>query len=104
LTSGPGASAAEGEGALTEWAQRQRTWALTGGPGRQGAWARSSILGSGPFNQDRSEGGVPGGPRRFEGVRGGSEGVQGGPRWSEPFDQDRTGEIRPGRMSGCGWR
>jgi hypothetical protein len=35
LTSGPGASAGEGEGALTEWAQLQGTWALTGGPGRQ---------------------------------------------------------------------
>jgi hypothetical protein len=38
---GPGASATEGEGALTERAQRQRTWALTGGPGRQGTRARS---------------------------------------------------------------
>jgi hypothetical protein len=37
------------------------------------------------------------GPRGFERVRG-------GPSGSEPFDQDRTGEIRPGRMSGCGWR
>jgi hypothetical protein len=37
LTSGPRASAAEGKGALTERTQRQRTWALTGGPGRQGA-------------------------------------------------------------------
>jgi hypothetical protein len=35
LTGGLGASATEGEGALTERAQRQRTWALTGGPKRQ---------------------------------------------------------------------
>ena len=35
LTGGPGTSATEGEGALTERAQRQGTWALTGGPGRQ---------------------------------------------------------------------
>jgi hypothetical protein len=33
LTRGPEASATEGEGALTERAQRQGTWALTGGPG-----------------------------------------------------------------------
>jgi hypothetical protein len=35
LTNGPGALAVEGEGALTERAQRQGTWGLTGGPGRQ---------------------------------------------------------------------
>jgi hypothetical protein len=35
LTGGPGVSATEGEGALTEWAQRQGTWALTGRLGRQ---------------------------------------------------------------------
>jgi hypothetical protein len=45
LTSGPGALAIEGEGALTEQAQRQRTWALTRGPGRQGTRARSVIRG-----------------------------------------------------------
>jgi hypothetical protein len=33
----------EGEGALTERAQRQGTWALTGGPGAQGTRARSGI-------------------------------------------------------------
>jgi hypothetical protein len=65
LTSGPGASATEGEGTLIEQAQRQRTWALTGGPGRQGARARSGILGSGPFDQDQKEGG----PRGSKGVR-----------------------------------
>jgi hypothetical protein len=42
-------------------------------------------------------GGVRGGPR-------GSKGVHGDPRGSEPFDQDRTEKIRPGRMSCCGWR
>jgi hypothetical protein len=36
-------SATEGESALTERAQRQRVWALTGGPGRQGARAGSVI-------------------------------------------------------------
>jgi hypothetical protein len=36
-------SAAEGEGALTEWAQCQGTWALTGGPGAQSARVRSGI-------------------------------------------------------------
>jgi hypothetical protein len=36
-------SAIEGESALTERAQRQGVWALTGGPGRQGARARSVI-------------------------------------------------------------
>ena len=36
-------SATEGEGALTERAQRQETRALTGGPGVQGARARSGI-------------------------------------------------------------
>jgi hypothetical protein len=43
LTGGPGASAIEEEGALTERAQRQGTRALTGGPGAQGARARSGI-------------------------------------------------------------
>jgi hypothetical protein len=36
-------SATEGEGAVTERAQRQGTRALTGGPGAQGARARSGI-------------------------------------------------------------
>jgi hypothetical protein len=36
-------SATDGEGALTEWAQRQGTQALTGGPGAQGVRARSGI-------------------------------------------------------------
>jgi hypothetical protein len=44
------------------------------------AW--SGILGSGPFDQDRTV--------------GGSEGVRGGPRGSEPFDQDRTEENKTG--------
>jgi hypothetical protein len=42
-TGEPGASATEGEGALTEQAQRQGTQALTGGPGAQGARGRSGI-------------------------------------------------------------
>jgi hypothetical protein len=41
--SGQGVSATEGESALTERAQRQGTWALTGGPGAHGARARSGI-------------------------------------------------------------
>jgi hypothetical protein len=51
-----------------------------------------------------------GGNRRLQG----SEGVRGGPsrsikielrgpRRSKPFDQDRTGKIRPGMMSDCEW-
>jgi hypothetical protein len=85
---GQGVSATEGESALTEQVQRQRTWALTGGC--------RGPRGSEPFDQDRMEGGLRGsevGPKGFEGVRGGSE----------PFDQNRTGEIRPGMMSGCEW-
>jgi hypothetical protein len=35
--------ATEGESTLTERAQRQRVWALTGEPGRQGVRARSVI-------------------------------------------------------------
>jgi hypothetical protein len=72
---------AEGKGAVTERAQRQRTWVLTGGPGRHGARAGSGILGSGPFDQDRMKG------------------IRGGPRGSKPFDQDRTREIRPGKQT-----
>jgi hypothetical protein len=83
---------AEGEGALIERVQRQRTWALIGGPGRQGVRARSGILGSGPFDQDRMEGGVRGSPRRSEGVRG-------GPKGSEPFDQDRMGGNQTGETN-----
>jgi hypothetical protein len=36
-------------------------------------------------------------------ARGETDGYR-GPRGSEPFDRDHTGEIRRGRMSGCGWR
>jgi hypothetical protein len=35
-------------------------------------------------------------------ARGETDGYR-GPRGSEPFDQDRTGEIRSGMMSGCEW-
>jgi hypothetical protein len=83
-------SATEGESVRTEWAQRQGETDGCRGP-----------RGSEPFDQDQTEG------------------VRGGPMGSESFDQDRTegvqggpsrlikigrGEIRPGRMSGCGWR
>jgi hypothetical protein len=53
-------SATEGESALTERAQRQRVWELTGGPRRQGARARSGIPRSEPFNLNRTEGIRPG--------------------------------------------
>jgi hypothetical protein len=53
-------SATEGESALTERAQRQRVWALTGGPRRQGARARSGIPRSESFNLNRTEGIKPG--------------------------------------------
>jgi hypothetical protein len=56
MTGESGASATEGEGALTERAQRQGTRALTGGSGAQGARARSGVPRSGPCNQDRTEG------------------------------------------------
>jgi hypothetical protein len=49
----------------------------------------------------RTATGVRGGPNRSIkiGRREGSEGVQRGPKGSEPFDQDRTGEIRPGKQT-----
>jgi hypothetical protein len=47
-------SATEGEGALTDRAQRQGTQALIGGPRAQGARARSGILRSGSCDQDRT--------------------------------------------------
>jgi hypothetical protein len=40
MTSGPGASVTEGEDALTERAQRQGNWALTGGQGVRRACAK----------------------------------------------------------------
>jgi hypothetical protein len=73
--------------------------ALTGGTG--------SVSDRGEERADRA-GPAPEGKRTAAGVRGGpSCSIKirlGGLRGSEPFDQDRTGEIRPGRMSGCGWR
>jgi hypothetical protein len=47
LTGGPGVSVTEGGGALTELAQRQGTWALTGRARAQGARARSDTHGPG---------------------------------------------------------
>jgi hypothetical protein len=95
---------AEGEGALTEGAHRQRTWALTGGPGRQGVRARSGILGSGQFDQDRTEGGVRGGPSRAIKIERGE--IRLGKQTctkrylrSEPFDLNRTKGIRPGKQT-----
>jgi hypothetical protein len=55
LTGGPGASATEGKSALTERAQRQGNWAPTGGPGVQGARARSSFPRSGSCDPDQTE-------------------------------------------------
>jgi hypothetical protein len=40
-------SATDGESELTEWAQRQGVWALTGRPRAQGAHARSGTRGPG---------------------------------------------------------
>jgi hypothetical protein len=65
-------SATEGESVLTERAQLQR------GNGR--------LQGSEGVRVVRS---------RSDGE--GSEGVRGGPRGSEPFDQDRTGENQTGK-------
>jgi hypothetical protein len=104
LTSGPGTLAAEGKGALTERARCRRTWALTGGLGRQGAWTGSGILRSGSFDQDRTEGirGGPRGPSRSIKIGQGKSDWEnrrarsGIPR-SKPCDQDRTGEIKPGK-------
>jgi hypothetical protein len=52
---------------------------------------------------------APEGERTATGVRGGLRrsieiGWGGVRRGSEPFDQDRTEGIRPGRVSGCVWR
>jgi hypothetical protein len=72
---------------LTEQAQRQGVWALTGGPGRQGARERSGTCGLG---------------RAIRIGRRGSEAGKGRacakryPR-SGSCDQDRTEGIRPGR-------
>ena len=66
-------SVAEGEGALTERAQRQGTWALTGEPGTQGARVRSGIRDLGraiKIGQGRSDqGGMNGCGRRCSSPR-----------------------------------
>jgi hypothetical protein len=73
--------------------------ALTGGTG--------SVSDRGGERADRA-GLATEGKRTAAGVRGdASRSIKigrGDPRGSEPFDPDRTGEIRPGRMSGCGRR
>jgi hypothetical protein len=79
LISGPGVLATEGEGALTEWVQRQK-----GNRRLQGSEGVRVF-------RSRSNGGGP-------------KGVQTGPSGSEPFNLNRMREIRPGRMSGCRWR
>jgi hypothetical protein len=49
-------SATEGEGALTERAQRQGTWALTGGLGGAGRACAKRYPQSGSCDQGRTEG------------------------------------------------
>jgi hypothetical protein len=94
----------EGESALTEWAQRQGVWALTGGPGRQGARARSGIPWSGLFDLNRTEG------IRLEGLGADRRAralaracVKRYPR-SGLCDLNQTEGIRPGGTDGCGRR
>jgi hypothetical protein len=101
-------SATEGESALTEQVQRQRTRALIGGC--------RGPRGSEPFDQDRTGRG-PRGPNESERIRGGSERLQmaltGGPGRvrracrsgiprSGPFDLNRTEGIRPGKQTAAG--
>jgi hypothetical protein len=90
-------SAIEGEGgALTELAQHQGTWALTGGPGRQ-ARGREAVP---TVRAVRSESNG-GDQRQAKGV-----GRTCAKRYlrSGPCDQDRTEGIRLGRVHGCGRR
>jgi hypothetical protein len=92
----------EGESALTERAQRQGVWALTGGPGRQGARARSGIPRSGPFDLNRTEQIRPEGLGADRRARApGPTCVKRYPR-SGPCDLNQTEGIRPGGMDGCG--
>jgi hypothetical protein len=76
LTSGPGVSATEGKSTLIERVQRER-----GNERLQGSEGVRTV-------RSRSDGGR--GPRGSERVRDGSKGIRGGPRGSEPFDQDQT--------------
>jgi hypothetical protein len=91
--------------------------ALTVGPGSVSDRGRERADRAGPapggLGADRrARASGRAGAKGYPGVRavrsrsdgGGLRGVRGGPRGSEPFNQDRTGEIRPGRMSDCGWR
>jgi hypothetical protein len=78
LTSRPGSVGDRGGSALTERAQRQ---------GGLGADKRAKASGRA-------------GVKRYPGVRVVRSRLDGGgPRGSEPFDQDRTGEIRPGKQT-----
>jgi hypothetical protein len=103
LTSGPGTSTTEGKGALTERARCQRTWALTGGPWHQGARAGSGILGSGPFDQDRTEG-VRGGSSHSIKIRWGKSDrenrrARSSIPQSGPYNQDRMGKSDWGNQT-----
>jgi hypothetical protein len=82
-------SATEGERALTERAQRQRVWALTGGPGRQGARARSGTRGPGRAIRIGRRGSEAGQGRRVR-VREAVPGVRAMRSGSDRGDQ--TGE------------
>jgi hypothetical protein len=86
---GQGVSAIEGESALTERSQRQEVWALTGGPGRQGAHARSGTRGPGRAIRNGWRGSEAGQQRRAR-VREAVPTV-----WVVRSGSDRG--IRPGR-------
>jgi hypothetical protein len=73
--------------------------ALTGGTGSVSNRGEESAL-TERAQRQRGNGRLQGSER----VRAGPRGVRTALSGSEPFNQDRTGEIRPGRMSGCGWR
>jgi hypothetical protein len=82
-------SATEGESALTERAQHQRVWALTGGPRRR-ARVREAV----PAVQ-AVRSGLDGGDQR-QAKCAGRACAKRYPQ-SGPCDQDRTEGIRPGR-------
>jgi hypothetical protein len=68
LTGGPWSVSDRGESELTERAQRQGAWALTGGPRGLGEHARSGIPRSRPCDLNRTEGIRPRGQTAAGGV------------------------------------
>jgi hypothetical protein len=83
-------SAIEGESALTERVQRQRTWALTGGC--------RGPRGSEPFDQDRTARG-PRGPER---VRAGPRGVRAAANGTDRRARDCQARMREAVSGGPG--